>query len=493
MQKKPSPAANAETAPYYDVIIVGAGLSGIGAAYHLQNECPDKTFTVLEGRATMGGTWDLFQYPGIRSDSDMYTLGFPFSPWENPKAIADGPSILQYIQATAKKFGIDKKIQYNHKALDASWSDAEKMWTLAIAPHEAVSRPELKCRFLFMCSGYYDYEKGYEPAFAGSENFKGQIIHPQKWTPDIRYENKKVVIIGSGATAVTLVPELAKKAAMVYMLQRSPTYVVTMPSVDKVAQFFRKIFPEKTAYHLIRWKNILLALAFYKAARRWPRAVKKLLKKGVQKELGKEYEQKHFDPKYNPWDQRLCLVPDSDLFLAIRQGKAEVVTDTIGQFTQKGILLQCGRELEADLIITATGLKVQLMGGMSMHINGMKGDTGKAHAYRGVMFSDVPNFAFAIGYTNASWTLKCDLNCQFVTKILNHMDARGYSVCTPRFDSSKFSSEPLLDFNAGYVLRASDILPKQGSKHPWKVYQNYVRDLISLKWDKADDRYLEYR
>ena len=480
------------TKEVYDVIVVGAGLSGIGAAYHLQNDCPNKTFIVLEARASMGGTWDLFKYPGIRSDSDMYTLGFPFSPWENPKAIADGPAILQYIKDTARKFDLDKKIRYHHKVIDASWSDSEKAWTLTIAPHENVSQQKLNTRFLFMCSGYYDYENGYEPKFPGSESFKGKIIHPQKWTPDVSYENKKVVIIGSGATAVTLVPELARKADKVYMLQRSPTYIITMPSVDKVAGFFRMIFPEKVAYRCVRWKNVLLALGFYKAARRWPNAVKRFIQKGVQKELGKSYDAKHFNPKYKPWDQRLCLVPDSDLFQAIKEGKAEVVTDTVERFTANGILLQSGKELEADLIVTATGLNVQLMGGMTMHINGVLSDTARTHAYRGVMFSDVPNFAIAVGYTNASWTLKCDLNCQFVTKLLNYMDAHRYTVCTPRFDSSKFATEPLLDFNSGYVLRAADILPKQGSKHPWKVYQNYVRDLIALKWEGMNSEYLEY-
>jgi len=479
------------TTPLYDVIVVGAGLSGIGAAYHLQNECPNKTFTVLEARGSMGGTWDLFRYPGIRSDSDMYTLGFSFNPWKNPKAIADGPSILQYIKDTAKKFGIDKKIQYHHKVVDASWSDAEKMWTLTIAPNENVLHRKLKCRFLFMCSGYYDYEKGYDPEFPGSETFKGQIIHPQKWDASVSYDNKKVIIIGSGATAVTLAPEMSKRAEKVYMLQRTPTYVINLPAQDKVAGFLRKILPANAAYQIVRWKNILMAIIIYSASRKWPRAVKKFIQKGVKKELGRDYDLRHFDPPYNPWDQRLCVVPDNDLFHAIRQGKVEMVTDHIETFTPDGILLKSGRKLEADLIVKATGLKVQLMGGMTLHVNGQLGDTGKTHCYRGVMFSDVPNFAITVGYTNASWTLKCDLNCQFVTKVLNYMDAHQYAVCVPRYDNA-MPSEPLLDFNAGYVLRAADVLPKQGSKHPWKVYQNYVRDLMALKWSGVDDRYLEY-
>jgi cation diffusion facilitator CzcD-associated flavoprotein CzcO len=483
----------AASIPYYDVIIVGAGLSGIGAAYHLQDKCPNKTFTVLEGRAAMGGTWDLFKYPGIRSDSDMYTLGFPFNPWKNPKAIADGPAILQYIKDTAAKFGIDKKIQFNHKVVDASWSDAEKMWTLKIAPHEGVQHETLKCKFLTMCSGYYDYDKGYTPEFPGIENYKGQVVHPQKWTSDIDYENKQVVIIGSGATAVTLVPEIAKKAAKVTMLQRSPTYIMSLPSVDNTAEFLKKVLPEKTAHNLIRWKNVFLSIFLYNASRKYPKAIKNFILKGVKKQLGDNYDLKHFDPKYAPWDQRLCLVPDGDLFLSIKKGKAEMVTDTINTFTEKGILLNSGKELAADLIVTATGLKVQLLGGMTIHINGQLGDTAKTHAYRGVMFSDVPNFAFTVGYTNASWTLKCDLSCQFVTKVLNYMDAHNYEVCVPRFDSNTFETEPLLDFNAGYVLRALDVLPKQGSKHPWKVYQNYVKDVMALKWSGVDDKYLEYK
>lgn len=478
--------------PVYDVIVVGAGLSGIDAAYNLQHNCPGKSFTVLEGRDMMGGTWDLFRYPGIRSDSDMYTLGFPFSPWENPKAIADGPAILDYIKSTAAKFGIDKKIQYNHKVTTANWSDDEKMWTLTIAAHQNVPHPVLKTRFLLMCSGYYDYDNGYLPHFEGYHDFKGRIVHPQKWTEDIDYTNKNVIVIGSGATAVTLVPELSKEAAHVVMLQRTPTYVMTLPGQDKIALFLRKILPEKTAYHIIRWKNVLMGLGFYNASRKWPDAIKKFILKGVQKELGEAYREQDFNPPYKPWDQRLCIVPDSDMFKALKSGKAEVVTDHIERFTEKGILLKSGKELAADLIVTATGLKVQLLGGMQISINGVPGNTASTYAYRGVMFSDVPNFAFTVGYTNASWTLKCDLSSRFVTKVINYMDKNGYQTCTPKFDPNKFDTEPLLDFNAGYVLRAADMLPKQGSKHPWKVYQNYVRDLISLEWDKLPDEYLKF-
>ncbi len=477
----------------YDVVVVGAGLSGIGAAYHLQKECPERTFIVLEGRDTMGGTWDLFRYPGIRSDSDMFTLGFPFSPWENPKAIADGPAILQYIKDTAAKFGIDKKIQYNHKVTDANWSDDEKKWTLTIAPHNAVSSTEIKCRFLMMCSGYYDYDNGYLPQFEGYNDFKGRIVHPQKWTSDIDYTNKKVIVIGSGATAVTLVPEMSKLAEKVTMLQRTPTYIMTLPSVDKVAQFFQKILPQKAAYKVLRWKNILLSIFFFNVSRSFPNAIKKLLQKGAKKAIGEKYNEADFNPPYNPWDQRLCLVPDADLFKSIKSGKAEIVTDHIVRFTEKGILLKSGKELEADLIVTATGLQVKLLGGMKVRINGVEGNASDTHAYRGVMLSDVPNFAFTVGYTNASWTLKCDLSARFVTKVLNHMKQNGKQVCVPRFDKTKYKSEPLLDFNAGYVLRALEKVPKQGNKHPWKVYQNYVKDLVSLEWESVNDGFLEYK
>ncbi len=481
-----------EAIPTYDVVIVGAGLSGIGAAYHIQDKCPDRDYVVLEGRSAMGGTWDLFKYPGIRSDSDMYTLGFAFNPWKDPKAIADGPSILEYIHETARKFGIDKKIQYNHKVIDANWSSEEQCWTLQIATHEAVPYQYIKCNFLFTCCGYYNYQQGYKPAFPKSDAFNGTIIHPQEWDTSLDYSDQKVVVIGSGATAVTLVPEMSKKAAHVTMLQRSPTYIMNLPSEDALANFLRRIFPNRWAHGLTRWKNILMSLLLYKVSRRWPDFMRRTLKGGVKRELGDKYLDKHFNPKYDPWDQRLCLIPDNDLFDAIKEEKAAIVTDTIKEFTPTGILLDSGKELEADLIITATGLQVQLLGGMQFRVDGQLIDSSQLHAYRGVMFSDIPNFAFAIGYTNASWTLKCDLNCHFVARILNHMDKHQYATITPRFDSSVFASEPLLDFNSGYVQRALSILPKQGSKAPWKVYQNYLRDTFSLKYSPMTDKYLEY-
>ncbi len=476
----------------YDVVIVGAGLSGIGAAYHIQEKCPKHTFTLFEARSNIGGTWDLFKYPGIRSDSDMYTFGFSFNPWKDPQAIADGPAILKYINETADKFGIREKIQFNNKVVNADWFSSKKKWILQVQNTQSNTIETVECNFLFMCSGYYNYAKGHEPQFPNSESFEGTIMHPQKWDTNYDYSKQKVVIIGSGATAVTLLPEMSKKASAVTMLQRSPTYIMNLPREDAIANFTKKIMPAKWAHGLARWKNILFGLAFYQAARKWPGSIKNLLKKQVKKSLGDHYEDQHFDPKYNPWDQRLCLIPDNDMFEALKDEDVNIVTDTIKEFTPQGIQLNSGKHLDADLIVTATGLQIQLFGGMKISVDGVEGDTSTTHAYKGVMFSDVPNFAVALGYTNASWTLKCDLNCHFVTKVLNHMKENNYSVCTPKFDHNNLETERLLDFDAGYVLRAEKVLPKQGSKAPWKVYQNYIKDLFSLKYGKVVDEYLEY-
>lgn len=476
----------------YDVLIVGAGISGIGAAYRLQKDCPTKSFIILEGRSSMGGTWDLFKYPGIRSDSDMFTLGFSFNPWNDTKSLASGSSILKYIKDTAQKFGIENKIQYNHKVISSSWNDENKLWALTIAAHETVQIRQFNCKFLIMCSGYYSYESGYTPIFPGRNSFEGRIVHPQDWDETMDYERKKIIVIGSGATAVTLVPELAKKAEKVTMLQRSPTYMVSVPSKDSTSHVLRKIMPKTMAYNLSRWKNILFNMLFYKASKLWPATIKRMIKKRIRKVLGENYNMNHFNPEYKPWDQRICAMPDSDLFHAIKEGKVEIITDTIDRFTSKGILLSSGKELETDIIITATGLKIQLIGGVEMKINGDVVDTSQKHCYRGAMFSDVPNFAITVGYINASWTLKCDLNCRLVTKILNYMGQNNYKMCLPKFDQKAFTSEPFLNLNSGFILRAENILPKQGSKHPWKVHQNYVQDLLALKMDTVNDKYLEY-
>lgn len=480
--------------PYFDVIIVGAGLSGIGAAHYLKTRCPDRSFTVLEMRPSMGGTWDLFRYPGIRSDSDMYTLGYAFRPWKEAKAIADGPAILKYIKDTAHEDGTDQKIRYRQKVIGAHWSSEKAQWKIEAQNPESGEISRYACNFLFLCSGYYSYEEGYTPEFEGRESFKGQIIHPQKWTEDINYEGKKIIVIGSGATAVTLVPELAKKAESVVMLQRSPTYIVSKPSKDFFAGIFRKILPTKLAYSFNRWRNVLVSLLFYKLSRSKPNFVKKLIKQGVRRSLGKDYDvETHFSPGYNPWDQRLCLVPDDDLFQAIKSGKAEMVTDHINRFTEKGILLKSGKELEADIIVTATGLKMAVLSGTKFTVNGKDIHLPEHYMYRGMMISDIPNLAVSIGYTNASWTLKTDLTCAYVCRLLNHMRKTGTRSCTPRVDKNNINDEPLLDFNSGYVLRALDTLPKQGSKKPWKLNQNYPLDVLNIKYSSLKDKALEFK
>ena len=476
-----------------DVVIVGAGLSGIGAAYHVQNSCPDRTFTVLEGRSAIGGTWDLFKYPGIRSDSDMYTFGFPFHPWKNPKAIADAPSILEYINDTVDTFDLRKHIQFGKRVVGANWSSEHKKWHLTVECSETGNQEIVGCQFLFMCSGYYDYTGGYEPEFPNADVFEGVKIHPQKWDVNLDYSDKKVVIIGSGATAVTLVPELAKTAKEVTMLQRSPTFILNLPSEDIFANTLKKVLPKQVAHNIARWKNILLSIAMYKASRKWPQGVSNLLRKQIKRTLGDKYHDKDFTPKYNPWDQRLCLVPDNDLFKAIKSGKARIVTDTIKSFVKDGIELDSGGKIEADIIVTATGLKVQLFGGMKLNVDEKPLDLSQSPAFKGVMLSDIPNFAFAVGYTNASWTLKSDLNCIFLTKVLNYMKENDYSVCIPKFDHENMQKEELLDFDAGYIKRAKNELPKQGTEGPWKVHQNYIKDLFALKYGSVKDKYLDYQ
>lgn len=478
---------------HVDVLIVGAGLSGIGAACHLQKNCPERSCLILEGREAIGGTWDLFRYPGVRSDSDMYTLGYRFKPWTHPKAIADGPSILNYIRETAQEHGVDRQIRFGHKVKGASWSSADASWTVEVERLPSGESLRLSCNFLFLCSGYYRYDAGYTPAFPGVERFGGRVVHPQKWTPDIAYAGKRVVVIGSGATAVTLVPELAKEAAHVVMLQRSPTYVVSRPSQDPIAAWLRRWLPPRAAYGLTRWKNVLLGMYFYRLARRRPQRVKKLIVGGIQAAIGAKVDvARHFTPRYNPWDQRICLVPDGDLFRALYTGRASVVTDEIETFTEKGIQLRSGEELEADLIVTATGLVLSSFGDLDLRVDGRPVEGPKTFGYKGMMYSDVPNLASSFGYTNASWTLKCDLTCEYLCRLLNHMARHGYRQCTPRVTDPTLTAEPWLDFSSGYVQRAIAQLPKQGSKAPWRLHQNYIRDLINLRFGKVDDGVMEF-
>ncbi|HEY6640772.1 NAD(P)/FAD-dependent oxidoreductase [Povalibacter sp.] len=478
---------------HFDVLIVGAGLSGIGAAYHLQTHCPRKSYAILEGRDCIGGTWDLFRYPGVRSDSDMYTLGYSFKPWTQRQAIADGASILDYIRETAHEHGIDPKIRFSHRATAATWSTADAHWTVEAQRGPARETVRFTCNFLFLCSGYFNYEGGYAPRFPGTERFRGRTVHPQHWPGDIDYAGKRVVVIGSGATAVTLVPELAKTAAHVTMLQRSPTYIVTRPAEDALAIWLRRHLSAKTAYGLVRWKNVLLGMLFYKLSRRAPDAMKKLILKGVEKELGPGYDvATHFNPRYNPWDQRLCLTPDGDLFETLRKGSASVVTDHIDTFTETGVRLQSGQELDADIIVTATGLNLAAVGGLRLSVDGQRVDLSKTIGYKGMMYSDIPNLASALGYTNASWTLKADLTCEYVCRLLNYMDRHGFRRCSPRRPDPAIAELPWMSFSSGYVQRVIDRMPRQVAKAPWRVHQNYVLDLFSLRTGAVNDGVMEF-
>ncbi len=475
---------------HVDVLIVGAGLSGIGAAYHLGKHCPGKSYAILEGRAAIGGTWDLFRYPGIRSDSDMYTLGYSFKPWKAAKAIADGPSILSYVRETAREHDVDRHIRFNHLVKRASWSSETATWTVE-AEHDG-QVVKFSCGFLYMCSGYYRYSSGYTPDFAGAERFQGRIVHPQHWPEDLDYAGKQVVVIGSGATAVTLVPEMAKTAGHVTMLQRSPTYVVSRPAEDGLANWLRTKLPPMTAYGFTRWKNVLLSMLFFNLARKKPEKIKERLIGLVREQLGPDYDvATHFTPRYNPWDQRLCLVPDADLFDSIKAGTSSVVTDHIQTFTEDGILLKSGKTLPADVIVTATGLQLQLLSGMEVVVDGVVANLAQSMSYKGMMFSDVPNLASAFGYTNASWTLKADLTSEYVCRLINTLDRTGADYCVPRLDG-EMEVAPWLDFSSGYVTRSMDQFPKQGLRKPWKAHQNYALDLMALRFGKVDDGVMSF-
>ncbi len=478
---------------HFDVLVIGAGLSGIGAGYHLQTMCPERTYAILEGREAIGGTWDLFRYPGLRSDSDMFTLGYRFRPWTGGKAIADGPSIKAYIESTAAEFGIDKKIRFRQRVTRAEWSSAEARWlvTAEVGPERTLAR--YTCNFLYMCTGYYDYESGYTPELPGRDQFRGRVVHPQQWPENLDYEGKRVVVIGSGATAITLVPAMSKKASHVTMLQRSPTYIAALPSRDRVADALRRYLPEKTAYAAARWKNVLVSMFFYQLARRRPAFVKGMIRKGTQRFLGPDFDvDTHFKPRYEPWDERLCVASDGDFFRALKKGSASVVTDAIETFTETGIRLRSGKHIDADIIVTATGLNAKLITGLSLVVDGAPVDLSKTTIYKGMMCSDVPNAVSAFGYTNASWTLKCDLIAQHVCRILNHMAENGYASVTPRVRDASMPTEPLLDLKSGYVRRAVGQLPRQGARSPWRLHQNYVRDLLLLRFGKVAEKELEF-
>jgi monooxygenase len=478
---------------HFDVLVVGAGLSGIGAGCHLQAKCPDRTYTILEARDCIGGTWDLFRYPGIRSDSDMYTLGYVFRPWKHAKAIADGPSILNYVRETAREHRIDAKVRFHHRVVRAAWSTADARWTVEAERGDTQERVRITCGFLLMCSGYYRYDHGYTPAFRGTERFRGPIVHPQQWTEDIDYAGKRVVVIGSGATAVTLVPALAQSAAHVTMLQRSPSYIVSLPAEDPIAGFLRRRLPARLAYTIVRWKNVLLTLLSFQLSRRRPAIAKALVRRGVERHLPPGYDiDTHFKPRYGPWDQRLCLAPDANLFEAICSGRASVVTDRIDTFTEQGLRLQSGAELEADLIVTATGLNLLALGGMPITVDGQEVDISKTFSYKGMMLAGVPNLAITFGYTNASWTLKCDLTCEYVCRLLNHMREQGYVQCTPLNRDPSITEEPFIDFSSGYVRRSIGQFPRQGSRAPWRLYQNYALDILSLRFGAVTDGAMQF-
>ena len=478
---------------HVDVLIVGAGLSGVGAGCRLREQCPGKSFAILEARGAVGGTWDLFRFPGVRSDSDMFTLCYPFRPWLGARAMVDGSSILAYVRETASEHGIDQTIRFHHRVVRADWSSAEGCWTVEIERSDTRETLHMTCGFLFTCTGYFRYDEGYTPSFRGVERFGGDIVHPQFWAEDVEHGGRRVVVIGSGATAVTLVPALAQRAAHVTMLQRSPSYIVSLPAVDPIAGLLGRVLPPRLAYPVVRWKNVMLALAIYKLSRQRPATMKRLIRKQLGRHLPPGYDiDKHFNPGYEPWDQRMCFVPDNDLFEAISNGSVSVVTDEIDTFTEAGLALASGAELEADLIVTATGLNMLPLGGIRLGVDGSDVELPDAVVYRGMLLSGVPNLAFAFGYTNQSWTLGSDLTCEQVCRLLNYMDEHGYSHCTPRAPDDVIASAPFANLTSGYILRALDRFPRQGSREPWQRQQHYPRNRRSMRRAPIGDPALEF-
>lgn len=474
-----------------DVVVVGAGISGIAAGYNLQKSCSNKSFVILEGRESLGGTWDLFKYPGIRSDSDMHTLGFRFKPWIHKKSIADGPSILEYLNETVDEYDLRKKILFNQKVISSNWVSEKSIWELTIMSDG--QQESMTCNFLFLCGGYYSYDKPYMPSFPNQDQFQGSLIHPQFWDESMDYTNKKVIVIGSGATAVTLVPAIAEKAQHVTMLQRSPSYVVSAPGEDSWSNALNKIFPTRLTYFLIRWKNVLrTSLGFY-LSRKYPARVKERLINMVREELGDDFDvEKHFTPRYNPWDQRMCLVPDSDLFNSIKDGRASVVTDVIDKFDEKGILVQSGELIEADIIVSATGIELNFFNDIDVSLDNQRVEPHQKLSYKGMMLSGVPNLAFTFGYVNASWTLRADLTCEYVCRLLNQMDKQGVTSCVPEEDPSAMVDDEYIDFSSGYVQRALSRMPKQGIKSPWRNYQNYLKDIFLVRLFSIKDSTLKF-
>jgi cation diffusion facilitator CzcD-associated flavoprotein CzcO len=471
-----------------DVLIVGAGLSGIGAAYYVQKHLPKARYAILESRSDIGGTWDLFRYPGIRSDSDMQTLGFSFRPWSGAKTLADGPSILEYIKDTAREYGIDRNIRFQHEVIAANWDSEVSLWTVEVRTPHSDESSTYQCRFLYICAGYYDYAEGHQPVWEGADSFDGRIIHPQYWPEDLDYTDKTVVVIGSGATAVTIAPVIARTSAHVTVLQRSPTYIASRPARDKIANALHRLLPGRVAHAIVRWKNILTMMAIYGMARLNPKGVKAKILKLARAEVGPDFDvEAHLTPTYNPWDQRLCLAPDGDFFSAIRAGKVSMVTDHLATFTPTGLTLASGKTLPADIVVTATGLNIKLLGGMTLNVDGVAVNPAQHLIYKGAMLEGVPNFAYAFGYTNASWTLKCELVSRYVTRLLKSMNDGGYDWCMPDHRAANVEEEDILGLTSGYVQRAIGKLPRQGSRRPWRMYQNYILDLATLRLGSVSD------
>lgn len=481
------------TTPHFDLIIIGAGLSGIGSACRISREYPNKSLAILERRERMGGTWDLFRYPGIRSDSDMASFGYNFKPWYSDKVLAKGGDIRHYVQETAREFNLADKVHYGLHITSADWSSEDQQWTVTATHEKTGETRQFTCNFILNCAGYYNFDHGYRPHFEGEENFKGQIIHPQSWPEDLDYRGKKVVVIGSGATAITLVPAMAETAGSVTMLQRSPSYVMAMPDTDKISIALNKVLPKKLVFKMARKRNILFQRGLYLACQRWPNGMRKLMLRHIRKQVGPDFDMRHFSPAYNPWEQRLCAAPDGDFFKALRSGKAKIATDHIDHFAENGIVLKSGETLDADIIITATGLEVQLMGGLQLQLDGKDVDMPNKMTYKGIMLQDVPNYGWIFGYTNAPWTLKCDIGGQYICRLFAQMDKRGATVVRPVDHEGYDSGVGMLDdFAPGYLIRAQDRMPRQGSGGPWKVTMHYGKDKKMLVEDPVEDGFLQF-
>ncbi|WP_445749654.1 flavin-containing monooxygenase [Polaribacter sp.] len=477
----------------YDIIIIGAGLSGIGAACHLHRKNPEKKYKILEAREEIGGTWSLFKYPGIRSDSDMYTFGYSFKTWDDDKSFADAPSILKYLHEASEEYKVKQHIEFHQKVVSYDFDTSSNLWTVKTMNPSSKKESNFTCQFIFNCSGYYNYDTGYTPEFKGLENFKGSFFHPQKWDKSVDYSNKKVVVIGSGATAVTIVPAIANQVKKVTMLQRSPTYIAALPNKDKIAKFIKKVFPSKIAHTFVRTKNILADMLFYNLCRKYPETMKKFIFKGIQKELGDFEIEPHFTPNYKPWNQRFCLVPDGDFFKAIKKGKAFVETDTIDTFIENGIQLSSGKILEADIVISATGLQLLPFGGAKIKIDSVDFDITQQFVYKGLMLSELPNFFIFAGYTNASWTLKSDLTSEYISRVLKYLQKHNHKTIKASVIEKNLGELPLINLDSGYIHRAKDILPKQGDQFPWRLYQNYILDYKVLRINSIKDKRLQFR